>query len=196
MNVFLLDAECGGMDIQWVGIDIPGDLTQTAGELAVWFAHRRRSPEVEIPDVLSALFLLAGEEARTRRPDAEACQAYLWRIDLSPRDPKKILGEASDWLFGGMFQIEGTPISGQVRGPNRQRPATSSKVELFLEAAEKIARDYGLRYSTIDCVLLTLAEDPRFLEMELIRASGVDVRLIKESIGKAKPASEQDNSRS
>jgi hypothetical protein len=184
------------MDIQWAGIDMAGDLTQSVGELAVWFAHRRSSPEVEIPDVLSALFLLAGEEASTRWLQEEACQAYLWRVDLPPGDRKRILKEASDWLFSGFFQIEGTSISGHVRGREGQRPTTSSKVELFLDAAEKMARDNGLRYSTIDCVLLTLAEDPRFLEMELIRASGVDLRVIKESILKPKPNSEQDNPKS
>src|SRR6185312_1640238 len=115
------------MDIKWAGIDIPGDLTQSAGELAVWFAHLRQSPEVEIPDLLCALFLLAGEEACMRWLEPKTCETYLWRIDLLP-ERNRILDEASDWLFGGFFQIEGTPISGQMRNRSHQRPTTSSKV--------------------------------------------------------------------
>jgi hypothetical protein len=173
------------MNIKWAGIDIPGDLTQSAGELAVWFAHLRQSPEVEIRDLLCALFLLAGEEACTRWLDPKACETYLWRIDLPPQR-KRILDEASDWLFGGFFHIEGTAISGQMRNRSNQRAATSPQVELLLAAAEKIASDSGLRYSTVDCVLLTLAEDPRFLEVEAIRASGLDLGLVKESLRNAR----------
>ena len=167
---------------RWVGVDSPGDITQPAMEFAVWFAHQRRSPSVEIRDFLSALFLLAERESCKRWKSSAECKSYMWRADIAGKSQEHILQEACDWLFSGAFHLPLTGISGQIRGPGKKRPGLDLQLELFVESVQKTARLHKLQWPTIDCILATLIDQPKFGEDKAIRLSGVNEPAIRQQL--------------
>lgn len=166
------------------GLDIPGDITAPCQGVSAWVAHLHSASSVDIADFLTAAYIIFQSVLGRYYQDDSACRVYFKRRKLPDEDRETLIADALNWFFAGTFQLPfaGRIVFGQIRDAEHRMPRPSEPLRKLIEESLQIAISNGLDFPTIECLLISLLDNPSYGEDRALRDSGIDENLLRNAI--------------
>jgi hypothetical protein len=166
------------------GLDIPGDITVPCETIAAWVAHLHDAPWVDIADFLTAAYIILQSLLGRYCQDEDVCRVYFQRRKLPDEDRETLIADARNWLCACTFQLPfaGRVLFGQIRDAENRLPRSSEPLRKLITESHEIAISNGLDFPIIECVLISLLDNPSYGESQALRDSGIDENLVRNAV--------------